>query len=173
MNLDKKIRKVYDFPKSGILFYDITSVIYDCEAMKYIEDRMFEKYRGLKIDKIVAIDSRGFIFAPLLARRLKIPVVLCRKKGKLPNETYSQEYELEYGRDAIEIQKVDLKARENILIVDDLIATGGTVLATKNIIEKAGAKCQHLFCVIALPFLNYQEKLGEMEVSYLQSYHSE
>ena len=172
-NLDKAIRKVPNFPKAGILFYDITSVLSNLEAFGFIESRMIDLYRHKPIDKIIAIDSRGFLFAPLLAKALKIPMVLARKKGKLPNETYQAQYDLEYGKDIIEIQKLDLNKGEKVLIVDDLIATGGTITAIKSIVDKAEANISDIFCVIGLPFLNYKQKLPGITINTLIEYHSE
>ena len=172
-NLDDVIRKVPNFPKKGILFYDVTSVFSNPEALAFVESKMVETYRSKKIQKIVAVDSRGFLLAPLLGRCLDIPIILARKKGKLPNETYSAEYQLEYGTDVIEIQKLDLLPNERLLIVDDLVATGGTLSAIRHIIEKAGASVEGIFCIIGLPFLNYHQKLKGIEITTLIDYHSE
>lgn len=172
-NLDNAIRKVPDFPKPGIIFYDITSVVSNIQAFNFVEAEMIRLYQSKNLDKIVAVDSRGFLFAPLLAKALNLPIVLARKKGKLPNATYQAEYELEYGSDVIEIQKLDLKSGEKVIIVDDLIATGGTLAAIRSIIEKSGAVLSSVFCVIGLPFLNYQEKLSGIEINTLIDYKSE
>lgn len=171
--LDKAIRKVPNFPKKGINFYDITSIVSNPEAFLFVETEMIRLYQSKGLDKIVAVDSRGFLFAPLLAKALNLPIVLARKKGKLPNETYQAEYQLEYGTDIIEIQKLDLATGEKVLIVDDLIATGGTLMAIRSLIEKAGAVVSNVFCVIGLPFLNYQKKLPGIEINTLIDYHSE
>ena len=172
-DLDNAIRKVPDFPKKGITFYDITSVLSNPAAIRFIEAQMVSLYEAKGIDKIVAVDARGFLFAPLLGRALNLPVVLARKKGKLPNETYRAEYELEYGTDIIEIQKLDLLPGEHLLIVDDLIATGGTLVALRNIIEQAGSSVSNIFCIIGLPFLNYHERLKGVQIDTLIDYHHE
>lgn len=133
--LDKSIRRVPDFPKPGILFYDITSVFVNPEAFKYCIDQMIEIYKDSEIDAIAGVDSRGFLFAAPLAEKLGIPLVLIRKKGKLPGDTYSCKYALEYGTAEVEVHKADIEKGKNYLVVDDLIATGGTLVAARNLIE--------------------------------------
>ena len=158
---DKYIRKVPDFPKKGILFYDITSLIANPEAMKIVKDEMINLYKSANITKIIAVESRGFIFAPLLGEALGLPVVLARKKGKLPGVTYAQEYELEYGTDIIEIQKDDISENDKILIVDDLIATGGTLKAIIDLVNNnTGAAVTDIFAIIGLPFLDFMRWRG-------------
>jgi len=170
---DKAIRKVPDFPKKGIVFYDITSLLTNVEAMKHLKNDMLTLYRDKSITKIIAIESRGFLLAPLLADALNLPIVLARKKGKLPNETYREEYQLEYGTDTIEIQKLDIDDKDNFLIVDDLIATGGTIRAVSSIIEKNSKATLEVFAVIGLPFLKYENILKGLKVSTLINYDSE
>jgi len=173
-NFDADIRKVPDYPKKGILFYDITSLISNPSALRAVKELMVETYRGKEIAKIVAIESRGFLFAPLLADALQIPLVLARKKGKLPNKTFREEYTLEYGTDSIEIQEIDLKEKGNILVIDDLIATGGTLKAVINLIEKnSPAKVTDIFAVIGLPFLKYETVLKGIRVKTLVNYDTE
>ena len=172
-NLDAAIRKVPDFPKPGILFYDITSVLMNPEAFRFCVDAMVERYRSGKVDAIAAIESRGFLFAAPLARELSVPVMLVRKKGKLPGETYSRTYELEYGTDTVEVHREDLVPGMSVLIVDDLVATGGTVRATAELIQDAGSAVVEVFAVIGLPFLNYSEKLAPIHVETLIDYHGE
>jgi adenine phosphoribosyltransferase len=172
-NLDKHIRKTPDFPKEGILFYDITSLVASVEARNFIKKRMIELYENKPITKLIAVESRGFLFAPLLADALGLPIILARKKGKLPNECFEMEYTLEYGKSSIEIQRLDLCEKDNVLIVDDLVATGGTLEAIGKIVEKdAGAKVEGIFCVIGLPFLQYEKKLS-YNISTLINYHGE
>jgi adenine phosphoribosyltransferase len=172
-NLDATIRKVPDFPKPGILFYDITGIVSNPEAFDYCIGRMIKLYSDKNIEAVAAIDSRGFLFAAPFAHKLGLPIVLVRKKGKLPGETYKQSYMLEYGEDAIEIKKDDLDQHRRILIVDDLIATGGTLKATIDIIESAGSTVAGVFSVIGLPFLNYQKTLKNVPVNTLIEYHGE
>lgn len=168
--LDKAIRRVPDFPKPGILFYDITSVLTKPEAFKYCIDKMVEIYKDQKIDAVCGVESRGFIFASAFADRLGIPQVLIRKKGKLPGEVYSCKYSLEYGTAEIEVHKADLQKGKNYLIVDDLIATGGTLAAAKNLIEQGSGNVAGFFGVIGLPELNYEEVLKPCKVTTLINY---
>lgn len=168
--LDKAIRRVPDFPKPGILFYDITGALVNPEAFKFIIDQMEEKYKDAKIDAVAGVESRGFIFAAPLAERLGIPMILIRKKGKLPGETYECSYSLEYGTATIEVHKADIKKGQKILVIDDLIATGGTLAAAKNLIEQGGAEVSGFFGVIGLPELNYEKVLAPCPVTTLINY---
>ena len=172
-DLDKAIRKVKDFPKPGILFYDITSIFTNVEAFKWIIDKSYELYKDKKIDAILAVESRGFIFASPLAYRLGIPLVLARKAGKLPGKTLKQSYSLEYGEATLEVHIEDIKKGQNILIIDDLIATGGTLKACIGLIENLQAKVSGIFGVIGLPFLNYEKILSGYEIKTLINYHAE
>lgn len=169
--LDKAIRRVPDFPKEGILFYDITSILVNPEAFRFCIDKMAGIYKDKKIDAVAGIESRGFLFASPFAERLGIPLVLIRKKGKLPGETYSCSYALEYGTSQIEVHKADIQAGKNYLVVDDLIATGGTLKAAKNIIEQGGGIVTDFFGVIGLPDLNYEKALDGDHVTTLINYH--
>ncbi len=172
-DLDSAIRKVPGFPKPGILFYDITSVLMNPEAFSFCVDAMVDRYLSMPIDAIAAIESRGFLFATPVALRLKLPVILVRKAGKLPGATYHKTYELEYGSDTVEIHRDDLRAGQRILIVDDLIATGGTIAATADLIREAGSDAVEAFSVIGLPFLRYEEALSPLPVHTLITYDSE
>ena len=171
--LDKNIRRIPDFPKPGVLFYDITSVLLNPESFKYVIDQMVSIYKDKKIDAVAGVESRGFIFAAPFAEKLGIPLILIRKKGKLPGDTYECSYSLEYGTATVEVHKADIKKGQNILVVDDLIATGGTLAAAKNLIEQGGAEVTDFFGVIGLPFLNYQKVLGNCNVTTLINYDSE
>lgn len=173
ISLDDVIRKVPDFPKPGILFYDITGILVHPEAFKYTIDRMVELYKREKIDAIAAIESRGFIFAAPFAERMGIPLILIRKKGKLPGKTWSCKYALEYGSAEIEVHQADVKAGERILVMDDLIATGGTLNAARNVLEQGGATVAGFFGVVGLPFLSYDKVLGDIPVKTLIEYHGE
>lgn len=168
--LDKSIRRVPDFPKPGILFYDITSVFVNPEAFKYCIDQMIEIYKDSEIDAIAGVDSRGFLFAAPLAEKLGIPLVLIRKKGKLPGDTYSCKYALEYGTAEVEVHKADIEKGKNYLVVDDLIATGGTLVAARNLIEQGGGKVTDFFGVIGLPELNYEKVLAPSKITTLINY---
>ena len=172
-NLDDAIRKVPDFPKKGILFYDITSVLTNPDAFRFCLDSMVKLYKDEKLDAVAAIESRGFLFAAPLCDRLKLPLILVRKKGKLPGKTRSKKYALEYGEAEIEIHEADIPAGGRVLILDDLIATGGTVKATADILVEAGAKPVGVFAVIGLPFLQYEKALGDLPVKTLIEYFGE
>ncbi len=173
VDLDLVIRKVPDFPKPGVLFYDITGVLMDPAAFSYCIDQAEHQYRDREIDAFAAIDARGFVFASPLAYKLKRPLILVRKNGKLPGETYQKEFELEYGKDIVEVHKEDVQPGNRIVIVDDLIATGGTLRATADIITEAGAEVVGIFAVIGLPFLNYGRLLDGYEVHTLIDYAGE
>ena len=168
--LDKSIRRVPDFPKPGILFYDITSVFVNPEAFKYCIDKMVEIYKDSEIEAIAGVDSRGFLFAAPLAEKLGIPMVLIRKKGKLPGDTYSCKYALEYGTAEVEVHKSDVEKGKKSLVVDDLIATGGTLVAARNLIEQGGGKVTDFFGVIGLPELNYEKVLAPSKITTLINY---
>lgn len=172
-NLDNVIRKVKDFPKPGILFYDITSIFLHNDAFKWVIDKAASLYKGKKIDMLLCVESRGFIVAAALSYKLSIPFVLARKKGKLPGATISQSYSLEYGEATLEVHKEDIKPNMNVLIIDDLIATGGTLKACASMVEKLGAKVAGFFAIIGLPFLNYDKILEGYSTTTLINYHGE
>lgn len=172
-DLDKAVRKVPDFPKKGILFYDITGLLSNPSAFQHIINEMVENYKNKSFTHIVAVESRGFLFASPLAFHLNIPIILARKKGKLPHKTISQSYDLEYGTETLEIQEIDLITDMNVLLVDDLIATGGTLKATATLLENNGANIEGIFSVIGLPFLNYLDVLKDYDVKTLINYDSE
>ncbi len=135
MNLKKHIRSIADYPKKGILFRDITTLIKNAEAFKFTNDKIIEISKNFKFDKVAAIESRGFVFAATLSYKLQKPFILLRKKNKLPAETHSIEFELEYGKATIEVHKDSISKGEKILIIDDLIATGGTAEAAAKLVE--------------------------------------
>ncbi len=172
-NLDEVIRKIPDYPKKGILFFDITSVLMNPEAYHYCINRMVELYKGTDITAVAGIESRGFLFASPLADHLGIPLILVRKAGKLPGDVYHQDYLLEYGDAAVEIHKSDVPEGGHVLLIDDLIATGGTLKASRTLLEQGGATVTNVFGVIGLPFLNYQKNLPGIDVVTLIDYHDE
>ncbi len=172
-DLDKAIRKIKDFPKEGILFYDITSILTNPEAFSFCINKMEEIYKGKKIDAVAAAEARGFLFAAPFCERLGIPLVLIRKKGKLPGKTITKTYALEYGEDSIQIHIDDIPSGGNVLLVDDLIATGGTLKAAAELLEEAGAKVSGAFGVVGLPFLNFDKALSGLEIHTLVNYDSE
>ncbi|MBN2656466.1 MAG: adenine phosphoribosyltransferase [Spirochaetales bacterium] len=169
-NLDDVIRKVPDFPKPGILFYDITSIMMNPGAFKWVLDKMAEVYSSRSIGAVAAVESRGFIFAAPLAERLGLPLILVRKAGKLPGETIKKSYELEYGEATIEIHKADIPVGKNVLIVDDLLATGGTLKAAADLLKEGGAEVTDVFSVIGLPFLNFDEVLEGYNITTFINY---
>lgn len=173
MNLDEKIRKVPDWPKPGILFYDITTVFEDPEGYKYIIDELSKPYEGQKIDKVVGIDARGFLLAGSVAYKLGAGVSLVRKKGKLPYKTIKRDYTLEYASNTVEMHEDTIKKGEKILLVDDLVATGGTIKAAAEMIEELGGEIVGISYVIDLPFLGGSEKIKNYNVHYLIKYDSE
>ena len=172
-DIDGAIRKIKDFPKEGILFYDITSVLSNPEAFSYCIDLMVERYKDSGVTKIAAVEARGFVFAAPLADRMKLPLVLIRKAGKLPGETYKKSYSLEYGEDSVEVQKCDVKNNDVFLVVDDLIATGGTIKAACDLISESGGKVNEIFALVGLPFLNYDKILKDYKVKTVINYDHE
>ena len=151
--LRSKIRTIYDRPKPGIAFKDITPLLLDSEAFQEIAQLFFERYQGKKLTAIVGIESRGFIFGAMLAQMLGVGFIPIRKAGKLPAETEKIDYALEYGRATIEIHKDALKAGDCVVLIDDLIATGGSVLAACELIKRLGAEVFEVASVIDLKFL--------------------
>jgi len=172
-DLDSVIRKVPDFPKQGVLYYDITGILAVPEAFRYCIYRLEALSRGRNIDAIAAIEARGFVFAAPLAERLSLPLILVRKPGKLPNKTYKKRFDLEYGSDMVCVQEVDIVPGTNVLLVDDLIATGGTLQAAAAMFKEHGAHVEGFLGVIGLPFLDYEKNLEGHPVDVLQVYHGE
>ncbi len=170
MDLKSKIRAVPDFPKPGILFYDITTLLADPEAFRVVIDRLAAPYAQQKIDKIVGIESRGFIFGAPLAERLNIGFVPVRKPGKLPADFIEESYDLEYGSNTLCIHKDAISSGERVLVIDDLLATGGTMAATAKLIQRLEGEIVALACVIELLFLNGREKLNAHPVFSVLTY---
>jgi len=168
--LKKLIREVPDFPKKGILFYDITTLLKDKLGFATLIDALSENYIGKEIDLILGMEARGFIFGPALAYRLNAGFVPVRKPGKLPAETAKVSYDLEYGSNSLEIHKDAIQKGQRVLIVDDLLATGGTAVATANLARVLGAQIAGLAFVVELDFLKGREKLAQYEVFSLLHY---
>ncbi len=168
--LKQKIREIPDFPKPGILFYDVTTLLKDHEGFSTVINILTEKYRDERIKKILGIESRGFIFAPSLAYNLGAGFVPIRKPGKLPADTLSLCYDLEYGQDALEIHKDAVEKGERVLIVDDLIATGGTAAAAVEMASQLGTEVVGLAFVVELDFLKGREKLEGYDVFSILKY---
>jgi len=159
--LKSRIRTIPDWPKKGIMFRDITTLLQDKEAFKYSIDKFYERYKHMDIDVIVGIESRGFILGGALAYTLGKGFVPIRKKGKLPAEKVTQEYSLEYGTDIIEIHKDAIKKGNRVLLVDDLLATGGTASASAALIEKLGGMVAEMCFIVDLPDVGGRKKLEE------------
>jgi adenine phosphoribosyltransferase len=157
--IDLAIREVPNFPKPRINFKDITPLFLDSELSCEIVDAFIERLQGQKVDAIVGVESRGFLFGFLLANRMGIPFVLIRKAGKLPGETLKYKYDLEYGSAVVEVHKSDIQKDWNIVIHDDLLATGGTACAAAALIQQLDAKVAGFAFVVSLDFLNGKEKL--------------
>lgn len=167
MDLSAKIRDVSDFPRKGILFKDITTLLADKAAFRHTIDRLAEHYGSAGIDLVVATEARGFIFGAPLAYKLECGFVPVRKPGKLPIETVSIEYTLEYGSNVLEIHRDAIKPGQKVLVVDDLLATGGTAAATVKLVEKLGGHIVGVAFVIELTDLNGKSELGEHEIMSL------
>ncbi len=159
MDLKKYIRSIPDYPKKGILFRDITTLIKNPEAFNFTIDKIVEISKKLKFDKISAIESRGFVFASVVSYKLKKPLIMMRKKNKLPAERYSVDFELEYGKATIEIHKDSINKNDKVLIIDDLIATGGTAEAGAKLVEISGGKVAGFIFIINLFDLGGNKKL--------------
>jgi len=173
LNLDDYIRKIPDFPKKGILYFDITGILAQAIAFQYCIDTMMDLYKDKEIDAIAAIEARGFFFAAPYAVRAGIPMIPIRKKGKLPGITLSKKYDLEYGQAEIEVHQEDVPAGKRILLIDDLIATGGTLNAARALLIAGGAYVPEIFGVVGLPFLNYGKLLEPTPVTTLIDYDGE
>jgi adenine phosphoribosyltransferase len=164
------IRDIPDFPKEGIVFKDITPVLQNPAGLKEVVDKFSEHYANQKIDVIVGAEARGFLFGPAVAINIGAGFVPVRKPGKLPYETASKTYDLEYGTDTLEIHKDAVKAGDNVLMMDDLLATGGTMAASCELVESLGGKITGCAFLIELGFLNGKEKLSQYDIFSLIQY---
>jgi adenine phosphoribosyltransferase len=169
-NLKKLIREVADYPKPGILFYDITTLLKDRHGFHDVIDALKEHYAGAGVDLVIGIEARGFIFAPTLAYALGAGFVPVRKPKKLPAERVSVSYQLEYGADSLEIHTDAIEPGHRVLIVDDLLATGGTAAAVTKLVEKVGGRVAGMGFVVELTFLNGRSKLADYDVFSLLQY---
>jgi adenine phosphoribosyltransferase len=170
--LKKLIREVPDFPKKGILFYDITTLLKDKLGLATLIDALAEYYLNKQVDLVLGMEARGFIFGPALAYRLNAGFVPVRKPGKLPAATHKITYDLEYGSNTLEIHQDAIKDGQRVIIVDDLLATGGTAEATAKLAASQGAEIAGLGFVVELDFLNGKEKLKPYDVFSLLHYSS-
>lgn len=167
IQLEKFIRDVPDFPKKGIVFKDITPMLGDYQALRQAVEMLCEPYRNAGIQKVVGIESRGFIFGAMVAQCLQAGFVPVRKRGKLPYEVVSQSYDLEYGTDHIEIHSDAIPAGSKVLMIDDLLATGGTMAAACKLVEKIGGKIAGIAFVVELSFLNGRRLLTGYDIHSL------
>lgn len=159
MNLKEKIRTVPHWPIEGVMFRDITTLLQDPAAFKETCDMLYARYREMKVDKVVAIDARGFIFGAVLAYKLNVGFVPVRKAGKLPYKTIRESYTLEYGENVVEMHIDAIQKGEKVLVVDDLIATGGTISAATKLVEKLGGEILECVFIVELPDLNGKQKI--------------
>jgi adenine phosphoribosyltransferase len=169
-DLKKLIREVPDFPKPGILFYDISTLLKDKQGLRCVIDGLKNHYSDHNVDVVVGIEARGFIFAPALAYALGAGFVPVRKPKKLPSECVTVSYELEYGMDSLQMHKDAIDRGQNVLIVDDLLATGGTAAAVTNLVEQVGGTVTGVAFVVELTFLNGRKKLPGQDVFSLLQY---
>lgn len=159
MDIKSLIQDVPDFPKPGIIFRDISPLLHSVEGYRYVIDVFMHRYAKAGIDVVIGIESRGFLFASTLAYALKLPLALVRKHGKLPHPKISHSYELEYGTDVIELHETAVQDGTRALLIDDLLATGGTALASCQLIEKMGGSVHEIATVLELSYLNGRDKL--------------
>jgi adenine phosphoribosyltransferase len=173
MNLKSLIRDVPDFPKKGIVFKDITTLTKDAAGLRSAVDAIAERYIDANVDLVLGIESRGFIFGAAVAYKMGVGFVPARKPGKLPGETVTAEYELEYGTDSIEVHRDAIGEGQRVLIVDDLLATGGTAAAAARLVEELGGEVVAITFVVDLAFLKGRDKLSGYDVFCLVEYDSE
>jgi adenine phosphoribosyltransferase len=168
--LKDMIRAVPDFPKPGILFYDITTLLKDSNGFAQLIDAFAQYYIGKHVDLVLGIEARGFIFGPALAYRLNAGFVPVRKPGKLPAETLTIKYDLEYGSDSLQIHKDAIQPGQRVIVVDDLLATGGTMLATTDLVKQMGGEIVGVTVAIELDFLKGRAKFPDVDVFSLMHY---
>ncbi|MCD4743336.1 MAG: adenine phosphoribosyltransferase [Desulfobacteraceae bacterium] len=173
MDLKETIRSIPDWPIKGVIFRDLTTLMQDPDAFKESCDVLYERYKDQNIDKIVGIDARGFVFGAVLAYKLEIGFIPVRKKGKLPYKTIEETYSLEYGEDTLEIHEDALGKDDKVIVVDDLIATGGTVGATVSLVEKLGAQILECAFIVELPDLKGRDKIKNCKVFSITKFEGE
>jgi adenine phosphoribosyltransferase len=171
--IKSKVRSIPDWPIKGVIFRDITTLLLDPKAFEQICAIFYDRYVNEKIDKIVGIDARGFLFGSVLAYNLHIGMIPIRKNGKLPYNTISESYTLEYGEEVIEIHEDAIQKGERVVIIDDLMATGGTISAAANLVEKLGGEIIECAFVLELPDLNGRKKLGDRNVFSITEFEGE
>lgn len=168
--LEEYVRSIPDFPKEGIIFRDITTVLQDADGFHLAIDEMLQLLEGVDFDVVVGAESRGFIFGAPIAYELKKPLVLVRKAGKLPCDTVSREYELEYGKATLEMHSDSVKKGQRVVIVDDLVATGGTIECTAKLVEDLGGVVTKIICLMELKGLKGRELLKDYDLSSVIAY---
>jgi len=164
MDLKGSIRSIPDWPIKGVIFRDLTTLMQDPEAYRNACDVFYNRYQNMNIDKVVGIDARGFVFGAVLAYQLNVGFVPVRKKGKLPYKTISEQYTLEYGKNTVEMHEDAINAGEKIVIVDDLIATGGTIEAAVKLVKKLGGDILECAFIVELPDLKGREKIKDQKI---------
>ncbi len=170
MSLADKIRTVPNWPIEGVMFRDITTILSDPGAFREAMDLFHQRYRDMPVDKVVGIDARGFIFGSVLAHMMSVGFIPVRKKGKLPHRTIQADYSLEYGKDTVEMHEDAISPGEKVVVVDDLIATGGTVAAAVKLVEQLGGKVLECAFVVELPDLKGRERIAGTNVFSLCSF---
>jgi adenine phosphoribosyltransferase len=173
MNLKEKIRTVPDWPVKGVMFRDITTLLQDPAAFRAACDAFYDRYKDMHIDKVVGIDARGFVFGAVLAYKLNVGFIPVRKKGKLPAKAICKSYSLEYGRDTLEMHSDAIKNGERVLIVDDLIATGGTISAAIKLVEELGGEVVECAFLVELPDLHGCEQIKGHKIFTLTEFEGE
>jgi adenine phosphoribosyltransferase len=173
IELSKYIRSIPDFPKKGIIFRDITPLLLNPDAFRAAIEKFYSKYKDSRINKVLSIESRGFIFGSALAYRLGVGFIPIRKPKKLPSDVIREEYQLEYGTDALEIHKDAIQPGDKVLVVDDLLATGGTALATCRLAERLGGIVTGIAFLVELTFLNGRKKLDKYDIFSILKYDKE
>ncbi len=164
MNLKDSIRSIPDWPIEGVIFRDLTTLMQDPEAYRNACDVFYDRYKNLNIDKVVGIDARGFVFGAVLAYQLNVGFIPVRKKGKLPYKTVSEEYTLEYGKNTVEMHEDSISQGEKVVIIDDLIATGGTIEAAVKLVKKLGGDILECGFIVELPELKGREKIKDQKI---------
>lgn len=173
MDLKNSIRTVPNWPIKGVMFRDLTTLMQDPDAFRRSCDILYDRYKDMKIDKIVGIDARGFVFGAVLAYKMNVGFVPVRKKGKLPHKTVTEEYTLEYGSSVVEMHEDAIRKGEKVLIVDDLIATGGTIAATVSLVEKLGGEVVECAFIVELPDLKGRAKIERHKVFAITEFEGE
>ena len=173
MNLKEKIRTVPNWPVKGVMFRDITTLLQDPDAFQAACDAFFNRYKDMHIDKVVGIDARGFVFGAVLAYKLHVGFIPVRKKGKLPAKAICKSYSLEYGKDTLEMHSDAIKNGERVLIVDDLIATGGTISAAIKLVEELGGEVVECAFLVELPDLSGREQIKGHKIFTLTEFEGE